>query len=160
MAYPIFLEKIYSPFIKNLLKQYSDKFLIISADFNFNPYTIGSPEERALDFIPHNNSQLLKIDSSTASRKIEAVTVDGILLSIIAKQMAKQNLEPVRIRSYSFLFTLNDILLSTEANQKQSTELVKAANNALSSLSFFGKKHLETYNKIKSEELIKLDCTL
>lgn len=78
--------KRYCEFTHNLLTQHADSSFMFFADFNFNPYLISTPEERALDFVSNNSSQLLKINPSASCRKVETVTVDGILLSKREKQ--------------------------------------------------------------------------
>ncbi|WP_131780984.1 hypothetical protein [Legionella gresilensis] len=79
--------QVYCQFIQYVLDRYQDKSLIFCADFNFNPHLIGQPVERALDHIINNNSILLNIEEKSGLFNVDAVTVDGVLLS----QKEKQN---------------------------------------------------------------------
>jgi hypothetical protein len=74
----------YYRFIEELLTQYQNKELVVASDFNFNPNLL--LKSCRFDQIPVNNSVLLNVKNEVGFRK--AVTVDGILLSKMAKQKA------------------------------------------------------------------------
>ncbi len=76
----------YCHFINDLLKQYANKDFILCADFNFNPYLIQHWKDRGLDQITHHNSILLTTEENQ-NKRINTVTVDGILLSQKEKQI-------------------------------------------------------------------------
>ena len=64
---------------------HADEHFTLCADFNFNPYLISHVNDRYIDQIPVNNSILFMPEERTAAT-IKNVTVDGILLSKLAKQ--------------------------------------------------------------------------
>ena len=74
---------MYCNLVRDMMKHYSDEQFILCADFNFNPYLISEWKDRIIDCIPNNNSILI---TSGKEDKLDAVTVDGILLSRIEKQ--------------------------------------------------------------------------
>lgn len=82
------LGKLYCNLFNVFLSQYSESDMTICADFNFNPNLLGSYIDRLEDKICPNNSILLSGPTSQKKLSIEAVTVDGILLSRQAKQKA------------------------------------------------------------------------
>lgn len=83
--------KFYCNFINKFNLKYKDENLSFCADFNFNPYLIGSRADRAADKIPYNNSILL-VEGENCTSTTRAVTVDGILLSHQAKQQYSSRL--------------------------------------------------------------------
>lgn len=68
----------YTQFIKTLLSDYRNDQLILSSDFNFNPYLLTDEMSPQGYQIPANNSVVVE-QKNTNEQK--AVTVDGIILS-------------------------------------------------------------------------------
>lgn len=79
--------KRYCAFINNLLGLFAEVNLVFCGDFNFNPYLIGNYIDRFNDLIPIGNSQMSEIDRG-GKFVAKAVSVDGMLLTQRAKQMA------------------------------------------------------------------------
>lgn len=77
----------YCQLINDLLRTFENKRLVICADFNFNPFLIGDLNDRLEDKIIKNSSILISRSSSVEQQKI-AVTVDGVLLSRVEKQLS------------------------------------------------------------------------
>lgn len=80
------LGDMYCNLVKNVINNYSNEQFILCADFNLNPYLISEWKDRAMDLIINNNSILLTTEERANKIIIEAVTVDGILLSVGEKQ--------------------------------------------------------------------------
>jgi hypothetical protein len=78
------LGNMYCNLVKKMMNDYEQ--LILCADFNLNPNLISKWQDRAMDLIINNNSILLTTQERTNKVTIEAVTVDGILLSAGEKQ--------------------------------------------------------------------------
>ena len=76
----------YCDLINTMMQRYQEESFVFCADFNFNPYLISQWRDRELDKISHNNSILLTEATGTHKPVIQAVTVDGILLSLREKQ--------------------------------------------------------------------------
>lgn len=81
----------YSTLINALLKQHANDRFIFCADFNLNPYLIGTWQDRILDQITTNNSILFHQEKESAAKSTISVTVDGILLSQHEKQRYETN---------------------------------------------------------------------
>jgi hypothetical protein len=77
---------MYCNLVSEVMNNYSNEQFILCADFNLNPYLISKWKDRAMDLIINNNSILLTTEERTNKAAIEAVTVDGILLSGGEKQ--------------------------------------------------------------------------
>ncbi len=112
----------YCELISHLLKKYSNENFVFCADFNFNPYLINQWKDRILDQVTHNNSILI------AEKRVNTVTVDGILLSVKEKQKRYAFLQPSmrlfeRLKNeYCFFKTCVDKILNEKLNSSFSLQ--------------------------------------
>jgi hypothetical protein len=112
----------YCELINHLLNRYSNETFIFCADFNFNPYLIKQWKDRILDQVTHNNSILM------AEKKVDTVTVDGILLSVKEKQKRFSFLQPSmrlfeRLKNeYYFFKTCVDKISNEKLNNSFSSQ--------------------------------------
>ncbi len=79
-----FYGNLYCNLVSDVISHYADEQFIFCADFNLNPYLISEWKDRAMDMITNNNSILLTTENK--SNIMDAVTVDGVLLSKLEKQ--------------------------------------------------------------------------
>lgn len=77
---------MYCSLVRNVMNHYSNDEFILCADFNLNPNLISECNDRALDLIANNNSIIQTTAERSNEMIIDAVTVDGILLSTREKQ--------------------------------------------------------------------------
>ncbi len=109
----------YCEFVSILIEHFSDEKFLLCADFNFNPYLIGRFQDHRSDQIPANNSVLL-----TPANSQKSVTVDGILLSQINKQIYEASkVQPLLHHHRLF----NNKELHTQARRQKEEQESRAA---------------------------------